>query len=125
MALLNREAILGNRDVQTKDIEVEAWGGSIRVRTMTVAERTEFTRKASSGEDKVSVASWLVSLLAVDEAGNRLFKPEDVAELELKNFRAVDAVVAAILEVNGLNEKKVEEAGKNLQPVPSDVSSMH
>lgn len=113
MTLLNREAILGSQDIVTQDVAVPEWGGSIRVRTMTVAERNDFARRASS-EDKVSVAAWLISVLAVDQAGVTLFKPEDVQELERRNFRAVDRVVQAILEVNGITEKKVEEAGKVL-----------
>lgn len=112
MTLLNREAVLKVRDTETKDIPVPEWGGSIRVRTMTVAERNDFARRATS-EDKVNVSSWLVSILAVNEKGDSLFTAEDVPELERRNFRAVDRVVKAILEVNGISEKKVEEAVKN------------
>lgn len=112
MGLLNRDAVLKVTDTVTKDIPVPEWGGSLRVRTMTVAERNDFARRASS-EDKVSVAAWLVSVLAVDENNKPLFKAEDVPEIERRNFRAVDRVVQAILEVNGISEKKVEEAAKN------------
>jgi len=118
MTLLNREAVLKVQDTVTKDIAVPEWGGSIRVRTMTVAVRNEFARRASS-EDKVSVAAWLISVLSVDENGEPLFKAEDIPELERRNFRAVDRVVQAILEINGISEKKVEEAAKNSKPIQS------
>lgn len=112
MGLLDRSAILQAQDVVTKDVPVPEWGGSIRVRTMTVAERNDFARRATV-EDKVSVAAWLISVLAVNDSGAPLFTAEDVPELERRNFRAVDRVVQAILEVNGISERKVEEAGKN------------
>jgi hypothetical protein len=111
MTLLKRDAILKAQDIETKDVEVKEWGGSIRVRQMTVAERNEFSRKASS-EDKDKVGAWLVTLLAVDESGGAMFKPEDIPDLEKRNFHALDTVVQAILEVNSLGEKQVEAAEK-------------
>lgn len=112
MALLTRDSILKAQDVATKDVQVAAWGGSIRVRSMTVAERNEFARRAS-GAEAASTSAWLVSILAVDDAGKALFTPDDVKALEGRSFKALDAVVNAILEVNGIGEKAVEAAAKN------------
>lgn len=112
MTLLKRDAILKSQDISTKDVEVKEWGGSIRVRQMTVAERNEFSRKASS-EDKDKVGAWLVTILAVDESGVPMFTAEDIPELEKRNFHALDKVVQAILEVNSLGEKQVADAEKN------------
>ena len=112
MPLLDRASILQAQDIQTQEVQVPEWGGVIRVRSMTLAERNEFARRATA-EDKVIVSAWLVSVLAVDGDNAPLFRAEDVHELERRNFRAVDRVVQAILEVNGITEKKVEEAGKN------------
>lgn len=111
MALLNRSAVLGAVDVKTKDIDVPEWGGAVRVRTMTLAERKEFARRA--GEDEGSVGAWLVAKLVVDEAGGAMFKEEDIAALEGRNWHAMQAVVAAILDVNGMSEKAADEAIKN------------
>ena len=119
MALLNRDAILNAQDVATKEVDVPEWGGMIRVRSMTVSERNEFARRAASSEEKTSVGAWLVTLLAIDESGNRLFKAEDIEELEKRNFKAVDTVVNAILEVNQIGDKEVEAAEKKSSPIPS------
>lgn len=110
--LLTREAVLSAKDVATEDVEVPAWGGKIRVRSMTVAEQNEFARRASS-QEKTSVGAWLVAALAVDENGGQLFTTEDVAALEKKNAKAVAAVVEAILKVNKIGEKEVNDAEKN------------
>jgi hypothetical protein len=114
MALLSRDSILKAQDVATKDVQVPEWGGAIRVRSMTVAERNEFARRsAAEGANAVGVSAWLVSVLAVDESGARLFTPEDVQALEARNFKAVDTVVNAILEVNAMGVAAVEAAAKN------------
>jgi hypothetical protein len=109
--LLKREAILATNDVETRDVEVIEWGGAVRVRSMTVAERNEFSVRAVK-ENNISVGTWLVSLLAVDEDGNPVFKTEDVAALEKKNAKALDRLVNTILDLNKVDEKKVDEAEK-------------
>lgn len=111
MALLSRDSILKAQDVQTRDIEVPEWGGSIRVRTMTVAERLEFVRRVSDPKDTHSAAAWLLAELSVDANGARLFQPEDVVELEKRNFRAVESVVSVIIELNGM-AAQIEAAEK-------------
>lgn len=113
MALLSRDSILAAQDIRTKDVLVAEWGGTIRVRSMTLAEQSEFARLSASSDDREKVTAWMVATLAVDEAGASLFKAEDVKELEKKNFRSIQAVVAAILEVNGIGEAQVEAAAKN------------
>jgi hypothetical protein len=112
MALLNRDAILAANDVATTDVEVPEWGGSIRVRSMTVAEQNEFAKRVSA-DDKSSVGAWLMSKLAIDDHGSSIFKPEDIAELEKKNAKAVGVVVDAILRVNKIGEKEVDAAEKS------------
>ena len=113
MALLTRDSVLKAQDVATKDVAVPEWGGDIRVRSMTVAERAEFVRRSGSSEERDAIGAWLVATLSVDAGGAQLFKPEDVAALVQRNFRALDRVMATIFELNALDAKKVEEAAKN------------
>ncbi len=113
MAFLNRESILGSvSDIRTRDVNVPEWGGTVRVRQMTVAERNAFARKKDEA-DKGGVGAWLLCELCVDENGQRLFKPEDIEALQQRSFIAVDRVIEGILEVNELGKAQVEEAAKN------------
>lgn len=112
MTFLKREAILAASDLGTTDVEVPEWGGTIRVRQMTLRERGEFAKRAT-GEDAAVVGAWLISAVAVDESGAPLFKPEDVKELEKRSWKALDRVVAAILKLNRLTDEAVEDAAKN------------
>lgn len=111
MGLLNREAILGAADVKTTDVEVPEWGGTVRVRNMTTAEQEEFSRRANAGESS-STAAWLISRVAIDESGNPIFKPEDVAALDKKSPVATGRVVSAIIQVNRIDVETVDAAEK-------------
>jgi len=112
MGLLSRAAIIGHVDVKTQDVDVPEWGGAVRVRQMTVAERNEFVARSTATESR-GVAAWLVASLCVDDAGQPLFSTEDIPELEKKYYRTVDKIAAAILQVNELGTKEVDEAAKN------------
>lgn len=112
MALLDRKTIFGAADIKTQDVAVPEWGGSVRVRQMTVAERNEFVRK-SSEIGASGIGSWLVATLAVNADGTPMFTADDITELEKKNFRNLDLVAKAIMQVNSLGEPEVEAAAKN------------
>lgn len=113
MSLLTRAAILDSRDIPTQDVEVPEWGGTVRVRAMSFSERAELIRRKQAGENHDATGAWLVAQLVVDEQGGKLFTEDDVVALSGKQWRAVDRVVTAILEVNRLDEARVEEAAKN------------
>jgi len=42
MGLLTRDAILEAQDLQHEEVYIPEWGGSVRVRTLTGAERDAF-----------------------------------------------------------------------------------
>lgn len=111
--LLKREHVLNVQDIKTQDVEVEEWGGAVRVRQMTLAERGEFARRGADSNSLTTTGAWLLSILCVDEKGARMFTDDDVEALQSRNSRAVDKVVDAILQINGLDQKKVDAAVKN------------
>lgn len=110
--LLKRDAILAVNDSAVQDVDIPEWGGTVRVRSMTVAERSEFATRLNNAEEKTSIGSWLVATLAIDEAGAALFQPADVAVLEKKNPKAIDRLVNAITAVNKVDEARVDAAEK-------------
>ena len=57
VGLLNRSAILDAEDLKHEDVEVAAWGGTVRVRMMTGAERDEFRQMAAGARPWTSAAS--------------------------------------------------------------------
>ncbi len=115
MALLNKEAILGASDLKTEDVEVSEWGGTVRVRTMTGAER-DALGKSMMVDGKMSTDNYRAKLLSrciVDEAGNTVFSEADIAALNGKNTLALERVFKAADGLNSLSEATVEAAEKN------------
>jgi len=125
MKLLNKAAILGVEDLKHEDVPVPAWGGTIRLRTMTGAERDEFRAAAAAGEGGVPMGKFSAILLAataVDESGARMFTLDDVEALGEKSAEALDTVVAVAMRLNGLGGAAVSDAEKNSASTQSDDS---
>jgi len=117
MTLLNKSAILGASDLKHEDVPVPAWGGTVRIRNMTGAERDAFRAAiAAQGEAGVPIGKFSAALLVatcVDESGVRLFDADDMAALQAKSAASLDAPAAVAMRLNGLGAGAVEDAEKN------------
>lgn len=132
MSLLTRDAILTANDLPTEDVPVPEWGGEVRVRTMTGAERDAYeTRVAGGGEGKRNLANiraGLVALTLVDDQGETLFKKDDVERLGMKSAKALDRVADVAMRLAGLSDedaKKLaaEEAVEDFDGTPTPPST--
>ena len=118
MALLTRDAILTANDKPTRDVPVPEWGGTVRVRSISAAERDEFEEQtlAARREGRVlprNVRARMMAACIVGEDGQRLFSEDDIEALGDKSVAATDRVYAAVSELNALSEKDVEELAGN------------
>lgn len=120
MALLKKEEILGVNDLAFEEIEVPEWGGTVRIKTMTGAERDEFESDVfetkGNNSSKVNMRNFrakLVSKCLVDENGNRIFADADIEALGKKSAKALDRVFAVAQRINAIGQKEVEELTKN------------
>jgi phage-related tail fiber protein len=122
--LLTKSAILDADDLKHEDVDVPQWGGTVRVRTMTGAERDEF-RNSVNAEGGVGVGRFAVALLAatlIDESGARLFTMDDIDQLAEKSATSIDKPAAMAMRLNGLGGAAVEESVKNSASGQSDDS---
>ncbi len=118
MTLLSKSAILGAVDLKTEDVHVPAWGGTVRIRTMTGQERDEFRAATApaEGETGIPVGKFSAALLVatcVDESGACIFTSADMAALQAKAAASLDAPAAVAVRLNGLAGGAVEAAEKN------------
>jgi len=123
MALLSKAAILAAVDLQSEDVEVPEWGGTVRVAMMSGKARDEFFGR--QGEDKVPYSQFAASVLVstvIDEDGNPVFDETDVAALRAKSQAAMDRVLAVSLRLNGIGPSAAEAAEKNSAAAPSGDS---
>ena len=116
---LTRDAILKAHDLPTEDVEVPEWGGVVRVRGLTGAERDAFEQSIVEQRGKNTrmnlrnIRAKLVALTVVDEEGNRVFSDEDAEALGKKSAAALDRVFAAAQRLSGLRPEDVEELAGN------------
>jgi hypothetical protein len=99
-------------EIKTLRVEVPEWGGAVFVRMMTAGERDrwDITVRNDAFRD---ASAYLVALTACDEAGNRLFRDDQVAELAALNGVAVERVATRALRLNRLRVRDREEIRGN------------
>jgi len=125
MKLLNKSAILGVEDLKHEDVFVAAWGGTVRVRTMTGAERDEFRTVIASDDGKPApgkVSAALLVATCVDENGARMFTADDMDALQEKSAPALDVLAEVAMRLNGMGSTAVSDAAKNSASTQSDDS---
>ena len=113
---LTLEDILKADDIKSQPVEVPEWGGQVYVRTYTVKERDavlKLVRSAAKKENYADVGLDVVILSTHDEHGNKMFTEDHRAALNAKSGTALDRIVLAALELNGMTEKAVEEKKGN------------
>lgn len=129
MALLDRAAIFGTKDLRTRDVDIEDWGGTVRVRALTARQLDthQQTSYAARGKDGKTVdpefRARVVALGVIDEDGKRIFIDDDIPELSTKSGAALEVLFEAIMELTGTGAKAVERAEKNSGKMPGSASS--
>ena len=128
--MLSREQILSADDRKTEDVEVPEWGGTVRVRALSGAERDAYeaglVQLRSDGTRRLTMQNArarLVSLSLCDEQGNRLFSDADVSELGDKSAAALERVFDVASRLSGLTDGDIEEMAETFADAPSGDST--
>lgn len=126
MTMLSRSGILDAPDLEHQDVDVPAWGGTVRVRAMTGRERDDLRVVMVDNRDVISVVTAnLLAVTLVDENGARLFLPEDVERLRGKDALTLDNLFAVAMRLNKMDKDAVDTAAKNLEAAPSGDSGLN
>ncbi|CAB4156183.1 hypothetical protein UFOVP665_47 [uncultured Caudovirales phage] len=121
------------QDLDREVIAVPEWDVSIEVRSMTVRQRASFvaaSQDTSDNGDKIEnvYGQILVTCCLDPEDGSPVFNEDDLSWLMTEKSGAViDRLVTSCLEVSGLKEKAIDEAGKSYSasPTVSDVGNLN
>lgn len=114
--LLTRETILSAQDLKSQDVEVPEWGGTVRVRMMTGAERDALGASLIGPDRKPDMSQYrtrLLSLCIVGEDGRLLFGLDEIAALGGKSGVALDRVYKVAEALNDGGTAAVEAAEGN------------
>jgi len=112
--LLTKEQIFAAQDLQSIDIDIPEWGGSVKVRAMSAIDRINFEKEQKDLQPSEMVLK-LVLLTCIDDAGDRLFENDDLEQLQLKSPNAILKIFNESIKLNVLNDKKIEEQAENFQ----------
>lgn len=129
MSLLSKADIFGRDDRRYETVDVPEWGGSVRLRSLTGAERDDWEgslvhqvgRKTHT--DLRNMRAKLVQLSAVDENGLPLFDKADVMKLGNMNAAALDRLFETCQRLSGLSDEDVAELEGNSGPAQSGPST--
>lgn len=120
MSYLTREDILTADDRPVEDVQVPAWGGTVRVRGLSAAKRDqiegEIAGAGGKGPTFENVRAKAVAEAIVDEGGYRVFSDADVKRLGGKSGAALDEVFQVVRRLSGMENEATEEAEGNSEP---------
>jgi hypothetical protein len=125
---LTRENILQAQDIQTEEVEVPEWGGTVLVRGLMGEERDALEASMIEGKGKNynvnlrNLRAKLVARSVVDENGKRIFEDSDIAALGKKSATALARVYDVAQRLSGLSNEDVGELTKNSKAAPSEGS---
>lgn len=124
--LISKQDIFKAGAIQVESFTVEAWGGEVRFKPMTMLERRQARQKSmvakleGDGEevDAEALEIWAVIMcaLAPDSDTRSMFTPDDYAQLEGQmQAGGLSQLAQAILKSSGMLDadfRKVEKADK-------------
>jgi hypothetical protein len=128
---LSRDEILAVPDQETEDVLIPQWEGFVTIRSLTGTERDKYEaslvsyQRDAQGRPQVkaielgNLRARLISLVAIDEKGDRLFTEVDVLRLGEKNAVALDLLFTAAQRLSNLTPPAIEAAKEALGNAPS------
>lgn len=110
---LTKDQILGVVDFNYEEIDVPEWGGAVRLRGLSAAERDDFEASIGVTQDLTNMRARLVVNCIIGEDGNRLFKNSDAKLLGEKNAVVVNKLFDKCRELSGMSDQDLGIAEGN------------
>lgn len=116
---LTRDQIFAAPDVETEEVHVPQWGGSVLVKAITARERDQFEMSILTGKGKnmdvvkENMRAKLVVIAVVDPDGKRIFSETDVKKLGEKSAAAIDLIYGVASRLAGLSGEDQDALAKN------------
>ena len=115
MAVLSRDQIFSKPDIETDEVDVPEWGGTVRIRSITAAQQKEIAKiqnnTARSETDRYARGRLqMVVFGCVDKEGSPLFTEDDFAALEERNPGVLNRLSDAIGRISGLSDAATDAA---------------
>jgi hypothetical protein len=102
-----REAILAKDDRPRKPVEVPEWGTTVYVARLSAGDRVALAKLAR--DEAIDLADYVL-IFACDEHGVKLFSADDREALSSKSYEALERIVSAGMDFNGMGPDAIDEA---------------
>lgn len=138
MKLLNRDQILGAKDMVFEDVATPEWApegstdeeraqAGVRIRNLTgngrgvfIQQSLEMKKTEDAGKRvDFEIEMLLVAMTAVDEEGKLIFTRDDIAALGERNAAPVARCAEVAARLSGISQKARDEAVKKSEPAPT------
>lgn len=117
MKRLDRETALKAPDIVEKEIEIPEWGGSVLIRTLTVAQQAKLRKMAKVNgkidEDRLEILIFTANVI------DPKFTEEDYELLQEKSAAAMNRVMQEVYSQSAMTK---EEIGKIDRSFPEGAS---
>lgn len=114
--LLDRNAIFQTVDLKIETVNVPEWGGAVKVRGMTGAERDLFEShlitQDAKGRTKTNMRNArarIVVICCVDDDGKQIFQEGDIADLSRKSASALDRIYEVAATLSGIGDADLDD----------------
>jgi len=122
------EIIFAKSDIAEEVIHVDAWDVDILVKAMNARDRARMVEQAGGdkGVNLEQILPDLVILCSFDpETGERIFQPQDREALLAKAADPIEKIAIKAMELSGMSDNSVDEAGKDSSLTPTADSSLN
>lgn len=121
--LTTASSILQAEDFVFDEVDCPEWGGTVRIRSLSGAQRVQLKKAIDAGRDDIDETLCVMSI--VDEDGNRVLHRDQIGELSKKNTAVITRIAMKVLEISGMRDrdKAIGDAEKNSGGMGSEDSS--
>lgn len=109
------------RRTQVQEVDVPEWGGKVYVRRLSADDRDALAAASKAHEQTGQpLRGWVAALCLSDDKGTPMFyAPQHSEELGAMDGAAIERIVNAAFEFNGLTEKAIADLEKNSATTPT------
>lgn len=108
--MLSLADIMNAPDHKTIEVDVPEWGGTVRVRTLSIGEREAWEQQSKEALDKGQLYAGFVALCMVDADDKRIVPEDQIEFFARKAAGPMKLVFDAAQKLNGLGLGAQEQA---------------
>ncbi len=129
MEILSRDKILSAADLRIEEVDVPEWGGKIRLKALSGAERDRFEASVTIRQGKTvdvkteMLRAKLVVVCIVDENGKRLFTDADAPLLAEKSATVIERLFRVAQRLAGMSDEDVKDLTEGFKTAQSEGST--